>query len=257
MIRQLLAHPLTRGAKIDDPAVTVLRRRIIKEKGFLRRVYEEWYAEIQDALPTEHGTVLELGSGAGFLEEAIPDLLTSDVLHLPHLSLVMDAHKMPLRDGSLRAIVMIDVLHHLPQPRLFFQEAARCVTPGGAVIMIEPWVTTWSRLVYSHMHHEPFDAETPEWGFPSTGPLSGANGALPWILFQRDRSLFAKDFPQWRIGDIRLLMPFSYLLSGGVSMRALLPEGAFGLVRWVEKRLDPWLSQLAMFAFILLERWNP
>jgi SAM-dependent methyltransferase len=239
---------------MNDPATTVLRRRIIREKGFLRRIYEEWYGEIRDSLPRKHGTVLELGSGAGFLEEAIPDLLKSDVLHVADLSLVMDALEMPLRNESLRAIVMIDVLHHLPQPRLFFQDAARCVKPGGAVIMIEPWVTAWSKLVYSHMHYEPFDAETEEWGFPSTGPLSGANGALPWILFHRDRSLFAEEFPQWCIRDIRLQMPFSYLLSGGVSMRALFPEGAFGPVRWVEKRLNPWLSELAMFALIVLER---
>jgi hypothetical protein len=38
-----------------------------------------------------------------------------------------------------------------------------------------------------------------DWSFPAVGPLSGANGALPWILFERDRARFEREFPQWVI----------------------------------------------------------
>jgi hypothetical protein len=74
------------------------------------------------------------------------------------------------------------------------------------------------------------------WQFPESGPLSGANGALPWIIFGRDRDLFSKKHPEWHIEGICQLMPFVYLLSGGVSMRNLLPGWIFGLVRSVERR---------------------
>jgi hypothetical protein len=58
-----LAHPLTRGPDIDDPRTTRVRQKIIQEKGFLRRIYQEWYREIVAALPPSQGAVLELGAG--------------------------------------------------------------------------------------------------------------------------------------------------------------------------------------------------
>src|SRR5262249_31802772 len=39
-------------------------------------------------------------------------------------------------------------------------QATRCVRSGGVVAMIEPWVTPWSRFVYTRLHHEPFQPET-------------------------------------------------------------------------------------------------
>ena len=116
--------------------------------------------------------------------------------------------------------------------------------------MIEPWVNPWSRLIYAHLHHEPFDPLVAEWEFPPTGPLSGANGAMPWILFRRDRGRFESEFPQWRIRSFRPMMPLRYLLSGGVSMRNLSPGGLDYAVGAAEA-LCPCLG---MFACVVLER---
>ena len=256
MIRRLLAHPLARNLDLDDPETTVVRRTILQSKGFLRQIYHDWYREVLSALPQTDGPILELGSGAGFMRDLFPELITSDILYLNDLSVVLDANELPFRTGSLRAIVMVDVLHHLCRPRRFLTEAIRCVKPLGRLVMIEPWVTKWSRLVYLRLHHEPFDPESSEWEFPLKGPLSGANGALPWILFQRDRLQFAAEFPQWRVESIELQMPISYLLSGGVSLKGFAPAKAFGPVRWLEERLEPWMDKLAMFAQITLERLN-
>ncbi len=43
--------------------------RIIREKGFLRQIYEEWYRLLIGHLPDGGGAVLEIGSGGGFLKE--------------------------------------------------------------------------------------------------------------------------------------------------------------------------------------------
>jgi SAM-dependent methyltransferase len=254
MLRRVLVHPLTRGCDIDDPGTTHLRREIMHQKTFLRRIYTEWYESLVAALPVGSARVLELGSGAGFLQDFIPDLITSEVFPCPGVERVVDAHDLAFRAGELRAILMIDVLHHLARPRDFFAEATRCVAPGGVIAMIEPWVTPWSRFVYRHFHYEPFMPEAVTWEFPSSGPLSGANNALPWILFERDRSEFALEFPEWKIERIVPTMPFRYLLSGGVTLRGLMPGWSFPLWRALEGTLNPLRHQLAMFAYIVLRR---
>ncbi len=254
-IRRLLAHPDTRDLSIDDPRTTERRRGIIRQNRFLWRIYDEWYRLIADRIPGGSGRVLELGSGAGFLARYVPDLIASEIFACPDIHLVLDARQMPFATGSLKSIVMVDVLHHIPDNRSFLHEAQRCLRPGGSIVMVEPWVSTWSTLIYTHLHHEPFNPGAQDWTFPDTGPLSGANGALPWIIFRRDRKQFEAEFGDLRIESIRPFMPFRYLVSGGVSMRQLMPEATFGLWRGFESCLlklpEGWWS---MFAFIHIQR---
>jgi SAM-dependent methyltransferase len=254
MLRSLLAHPLTRGRSIDDPLTTGLRRSIIASKPFLRAIYEDWYRAILARIPDGSGVVLELGSGAGFFDEYIPELITSEVFPCATVRLVMDAQRLPFSAGALRAIVMTDVLHHVPNVADFFCEATRCLRRGGGVVMIEPWVSPWSRFVYTHFHHEPFQTGAEDWSFPSTGPLSDANGALPWIVFERDRGRFEREFPELQIDVIRPMMPFRYLVSGGVSMRSLMPKRATAFWRAFEQACQPQMKNLAMFSLISLRR---
>ncbi len=163
-----------------------------------------------------------------------------------------DALRLPFKDKSLRAIVFINVLHHISNPDLFFQDAARCVKNGGSIIMIEPWVSPWSRLIYDKLHHEPFDPLSPSWTLPQSGPLSGGNDALPWIIFQRDRERFNQQ-SNWEVKLIKLMMPFRYLLSGGVSMRNLLPAWGNRPLRFLETSMPPRLmKKTAMFAVVVL-----
>ncbi len=61
-LRRLLTHPLTASLDADDPRTTELRRQILESKPFLKKIYEEWYAEIAGALPQGSGAMLELGS---------------------------------------------------------------------------------------------------------------------------------------------------------------------------------------------------
>ena len=251
LLHRWLAHPLTRGMSIDDPQTTALRPQIIRSKPFLRRLYEEWYRDIATHFPPD-ARVLELGSGAGFLKEFIPHLITSELFSTHGVELVIDAQAIAMAETSLDGIVMTDVLHHIPNCSSFFHEAARVVRPGGKVVMIEPWNTTWSRWIYQQLHHEPFKPDALEWRIPISGPLSGANGALPWILFQRDRALFESRHPEWRIERIYPIMPLAYLLSGGVSLKGLLPGWMYQLVRFLERHC--YEASLAMFAIITLKR---
>jgi SAM-dependent methyltransferase len=252
--KNFLAHPLTRGLSIDDPRMTELRRRIVREKKYLRKIYEEWYGLIASSLPQGPGRVLELGSGAGFFKEFVPNAVTTEIFSCSGIDVVMDGQRMPIGDQALKAVVMTDVMHHLPDVRKFFAETTRCVRSGGVVSMVEPWVSGWSKMIYRRLHHEPFEPGAENWAFPSSGPLSGANGALPWIVFQRDRNAFEREFPQWDIEVIQPIMPLSYLVSGGVSMRSLVPAFSYPLVRRVEAILGGYNGRMAMFAHVLLRK---
>lgn len=257
LLRRLLVHPLTASLDLDDPATTELRCQIIASKPFLRAIYNEWYSQLAAALPHGEGEVLELGSGAGYCPRFIPGLITSDVFPCPGVQMVLNATCLPFAANSLRAIVMTNVLHHIPAMRSLFNEALRCLRPGGKILMIEPWVSAWSRFVYTNLHHEPFDPDAPDWSFPASGPLSGANGALPWILFERDRGKFNAEFPQLAVEQVRPFLPFRYLVSGGVGMRSLMPGFTHGAWAKLEGALEPRMSRLAMFAFISLRKCGP
>jgi SAM-dependent methyltransferase len=250
----MIEAPATRGMSVDDPHTTLARRDVLKRKAFLRKVYLEWYDLLRAVLPDGPGRVLELGSGAAFLKDLVPSLVTSEVVAWEGVSLVADARSLPLSGGSLKAVVMTNVFHHVGDARAFLREAARAVRSGGVVAMIEPWVTAWSRFVYGRLHDEPFLPETPDWEFRGEGPLSSANGALPWIVFERDRERFEAEFPEWRVESVRPLMPLRYLLSGGLSMRSLMPGAAFGFWRAVERAATPVMGRVAMFAMIVLRR---
>lgn len=253
-LKKIISLPETEGLSLDDPMLTTKRRKVIQDKGLLRRIYLEWYSLLLNTVPEGTGDVLEIGSGGGFMRESIPELITSDVFSCSGVDLVFDACKpWPFDKNQLKAVLMVDVLHHLPRVHDFFSEAEAAIQSNGVIAMIEPWVTPWSRLVYTHLHHEPFAPLTEKWSFPSDGPLSGANSALPWILFCRDKKAFENEFKNWSIEVIRPIMPISYLLSGGVSLRSFVPGRLYSLVRCLEK----WVvleQSAAMFAFVKIKK---
>jgi SAM-dependent methyltransferase len=254
LLRRFLANPLTSNLSLDDPATTQLRKQIVSSKPFLQAIYNEWYGMLAAALPDIGGDVLELGSGAGYCERFIPGLITSEVLFMSGVRLIANGQELPFPDNSLKAIVLTDVMHHLPSVQKFLGECRRCLRSVGKILMIEPWVTPWSSFVYTKFHHEPFRPDAQDWSFPSSGPLSGANGALPWIVFARDREHFECDFPELLIELIRPFMPFRYLLSGGVGMRSLMPGITHNSWAAFERMLEGQMANLAMFAFISIRR---
>jgi len=238
-----------RNQDLDSPETTIARAALLRRRAYLRRLYARWYRWIAARLPPVEGEVLEIGSGGGFIAEAIPGTITSDVSPLPGIDRVVDARRIPFADGGLRAIVATNAIHHLPDVAAFLEECSRCLAVGGRLVAIEPWPTAWSRIVYRRLHHEPFD-EARDWTLPPGGPLTAANGALPWIVLVRDRAEFLRRFPRLRIVAIEPTMPVSYLACGGIGRAWRLPGWSFDLIRSLEAPFD----RLGLFARIVLER---
>jgi len=250
-----LKLPETRNIKdLDDPAVTLLHARLLRKKRFLRKLYADVYRRFRRAVPQPEGKVLvELGSGGGFIKEIIPNCLTSDVLNVAGIDKVFSAMDMPFEDSSVDSFFMFDVLHHIVEPKRFFSEADRCLRPGGRIVMIEPANTPWARFIYRNFHHERFDPQG-NWGLDKVGPLSQANGALPWIVFIRDRIIFEREYPRLKIVSLRNHTPLRYLLSGGFTLRQLVPEGLYPVAKAVEYLLSPANDWLGMFMTVVLEK---
>lgn len=240
---------------INDVSATELHSTIIQKKPFLKKIYLENYQQFINSIGDDYGSkkIVELGSGGGFIKDIIPNAITSDVIELPQVDICFSALDMPFEDNSVDAFVMIDVLHHINDSETFFIEALRCLKPGGKIVMIEPANTIWGGFIYRNFHHEPFDAKG-EWGFESSGPMSSANGAIPWILFIRDRKLFNEKFPKLKINILKHHTPFRYLISGGVSMRQLLPNFCYPLVKGFEFLISPFNRYIGMFMTVELEK---
>jgi SAM-dependent methyltransferase len=254
-ILEWLKLPQTRDINnLDDPAATLLHAKIAQNKLFLRRIYIDFYRQLEKAVsPVQNKIIVELGSGGGFIKEVIPNVITSDILELPNVDKVFSAVNMPFEDNSIDALLMIDVLHHIADSRVFFKEALRCLKIGGKIVMIEPANTIWSRFVYINFHHELFDTKT-KWGLDQSGPLSQGNGALPWIIFSRDRKIFEGEFPSLKILAMHNHTPVRYLISGGFTLRQLAPSLAYPIVKAIECVLYPFNNLIGMFQTIELQK---
>jgi len=250
-----LKLPETRSIKdLDDPATTQLHAEIVRKKAFLKKLYIDFYTQFKNLIPEPETKVLvELGSGGGFIKEVIDNVITSDILELPNVDKVFSALDMPFEDTSIDAFFMFDVLHHIAEPRGFFKEAIRSLKPSGKIVMIEPANTLWSRFIYKNFHHELFDPKA-QWGLEESGPVSHGNGAMPWIIFSRDRQIFEKEFPQLRIVRMHNHTPLRYLLSGGLTLRQLMPSFTYPVIKALEYILSPLNNLLGMFQTIELEK---
>ena len=239
---------------LDAPERTILHKKIILSKPFLKELYQDWYSTfVQEKNSLPSGQVVELGSGGGFLKELIPTIISSDILELPSNDLTFSALDMPFENNSIAGLFMVDTFHHLPDAHVFLSEANRVLKPNGKLIMIEPANSFWGRLIYKNLHHEPFNPQG-SWKIPDSGPMTGANGAAPWIVFVRDNQVFNTQFPQLEIEQIVYHTPFRYLLSGGVSFKQLVPNISFPFFRGLDNVLASVSNGLSMFMTIKVRK---
>jgi SAM-dependent methyltransferase len=212
-------------------------RTIWSRKSILRSIYRDYYRRI--AAHCIPGTTVELGGGIGQLKSFMPDAILSDIQKSPMIDVVADAQRMPFRTGAVSNIVMLDVLHHIEFPALFFEEALRVLRPGGRCVMIEPAITLGSGLFYRLLHAEPvfMSADPLAKGAPDPNkPPYDSNQAIPTLLATRDRERFVDQFPGFSYRSVEWFSFLAYPLSGGFKRWTLLPAGlGQRLLEWEER----------------------
>jgi hypothetical protein len=88
--------------------------------------------------------------------------------------------------------------------------------------------------------------------FPLSGPLSSANGALPWIVFERDKVRCLGRSTQNGIQIYSFVYALFIFTIRWVSMKELVPVKMYKFFVFIEKLLNPWMQYLGMFGEIVL-----
>ena len=182
-------------------------------------------------------------------------VILTDIVPAPWLDAQADAQRLPFAAASFDNIAMFDVLHHLERPRLFFQEAERVLGPRGRVVMIEPAITPLSGLFYRNFHPEPVIMSADPLFDGPLDPIRDAfeaNQAIPTLLFSRQKSRFATEFPDLVLLEARQLALLSYPLSGGFRPWSFLPTGLVRPLLWIERWLEPILGWFMAFRMIVV-----
>ncbi len=221
-------------------------------KPVLRLVYEDFYDRI--AVACRSGRTIEIGGGIGNLKRRLSEVVATDIQSAPWLDCVADAQRLPFADACAANIVMVDVLHHLEFPLVFFREAARVLRPGGRLLMVEPAITWGSTVFYRLFHHEPVRtaADALEDGSPDPrrDPYD-SNQAIPTLIATRDRDRFHRLVPALRIAGVQWFALAAYPLSGGFQRWSLIGEGVARRLLRIERALEPALGRFTGFRMLL------
>jgi SAM-dependent methyltransferase len=222
-------------------------------KPVLRTVYGDFYERIVAACAP--GLTIELGGGIGNLKHRLPQTVATDIQFGRWLDCVADAQRLPFAADIAANIVMVDVLHHLEFPAIFFREAERVLAPGGRVIMVEPAITWGSTLFYRLLHHEPVrtsaDPLTEGLPDPRRDPYD-ANQAIPTLIATGSRSRFHQLFPHLRISHVEWFSLATYPLSGGFKSWTLISDRMARRALKIERAIEPVIGRLLGFRLMMI-----
>lgn len=254
-----LREPEVRDADLDDANRIERHLSVLARKRMIRDVFEECHEAMRelDRLHLEGtGPSVEIGAGVAPLRDTFGDVWSTDIVCARHLDAVVDAQRLPFPDASLHAVYAQNAFHHLPNPELFFRELDRVLSPGGGAILLEPYHGPFASLVYPRLFaSEGFDKRFPDWKTPQRGPMSGANQALSYIVFKRDRERFERTYPGLAIVASKPLTNYvRYLASGGLNFRQLVPDATIGVLRTLERLAAPLSRWLALHHVVVLKR---
>jgi SAM-dependent methyltransferase len=233
-----------------------IQRAAWESRPLLRQLYAEWFDRVVGQLSPVGGPTIELGCGIGAFKEFRPATVATDVVATPWTDAVVDAQQLPYEDSTVANLVLIDVLHHLPEPERFLTEAERALRPGGRVVLVDPYCGTISTPLYKLFHFERTDLRVDPFAdeAQSGSDPFDSNQALTTLIFWRHLEQFRTRHPALQAVTRERFALVTYPLSGGFSGRQLVPHRSLGVLRLAERVLRP-LAPLAAFrCLVALEK---
>jgi len=246
----LLRDLSVENVDVDGHDRLLVHGKILSRKPILREVFTDFhhaFRKLDERHLSAQGMKIELGAGVAPMRDSYPEVLATDVVVGAHLDRVLDAERMDLPDSSVRVIYGQNCFHHFPHPDEFFKELDRVLAPGGGAILLEPYYGPFATFIFKRLFRtEGFDKGFASWETPAAGPMNGANQALSYIVFVRDRAEFERKYPTLKIVDQQLCGNYlKYLISGGLNFRQLLPNWmspVIGAFQFLLAPLKPWLA---------------
>jgi SAM-dependent methyltransferase len=254
-----LSDPLLAGMDVDGVSRLDLHRKMLAKKRMLRDVFTEFhhlFKKLDQQFFSSKGAEVELGAGISPMRDSYPNVLATDIVDAPHLDRVINAEAMDLADNSVRTFYGQNCFHHFPHPDKFLFELERVLIPGGGAILLEPYYGPFASFLFKRLFRtEGFDKAFPSWETPVEGPMNGANQALSYIVFVRDRAELERKHPSLKIvHEQRAGNYLKYVISGGLNFRQLLPDSMTGTVSFIEKLLWPFNRWFALHHIVVIRK---
>lgn len=238
--------------KILDNHLDVWNRKPI-----LKLIYQDYYNLIDGYFSHIPGISLEIGSGTGNFKDHNPSIISSDIDYSVWFDLTLDAHYLPFKDNSLSNIVLIDSLHHLSNLVHFLLESIRALKSKGRILILDPYPSAFSKLIYGLFHPEPFIYNVDYFSKSSVegkNPWS-SNQAISYLLFFKYKVTLENVLKgKANIISKTLMSYFVYPLSGGFESKQLIPTFLVRPLLKLEKVLSPLSRTLAFRCFIVIEK---
>jgi SAM-dependent methyltransferase len=226
-------------------------------------VFKEFYtksftlSEQYSLTNKKDGMKIEIGSGSSLFKYYFPSIQSTDIKIHKHNDMSLDAQDMTnIGDNSVETFYAINCFHHFPNPDKFFNELNRTLRVGGTCIIIEPYFGILSSFLYKRMFKtESFDKKQKDWNYISSGPMTGANQALSYIVFFRDLDKFLFENANLEIAHTTILNNYlRYLFSGGLNFKQLVPAWIEKPIKTIEFLLQPINKLFALHHIIVLRK---
>jgi SAM-dependent methyltransferase len=259
-VRNFFQEPRLKGIDPDSDEMIAVHSRILSEKPMMRNVFAAFYEKCitldEKYFGESKGKRVEIGAGVSFFKKKYPEIVSTDIKTAENLDMVVDAQNMPFENNSIRAIYGINCFHHFPDPDKFFHELERVLEDGAGCVLIDPYYGFTARRFYKKIFDsETFDMTQQAWKNESLGFMNGANQALSYIVFKRDKKLFEQRYPKLEIVLQRPLNNYlRYLFSGGLNFRQVLPSFCGPLLMLFEGMLYPVNSLFALHQIIVVRK---
>lgn len=123
------------------------------------------WRDLRAVLPFQQGTVLDVGCGA----QPFRSLVGSDAIYMGIDTDAAKAHfgyempnttyfsgdVWPVADSSVDLVLCTETLEHVLETRRFLAEAARCLVPGGTLLLTIPFAARWHFIPYDYWRFTP------------------------------------------------------------------------------------------------------
>ncbi|MBM4201875.1 MAG: class I SAM-dependent methyltransferase [Gammaproteobacteria bacterium] len=119
-------------------------------------LHPQWFAFLDErrrlrwAAERARGVVLDIGCADQRIEPLIPsgcdvyfglDIpARTSAIYRSRPDVYGDAERLPLRDGSVDTVMLMEVLEHLPDPAAALHDVRRVLRPGGRLVVSVPFV---------------------------------------------------------------------------------------------------------------------